>query len=117
MYTPINQYGIVGMTQINGNGIYPLTYMEKDIWNENHQVICVQDAKYPLDMVLFGRCMYDKTLYYQEITFDNLNQYRYVRDNFSRYCSICNINAYHMDVVKKIGYQYNFVTDKHYKKL
>lgn len=87
MYKHIGSGGIVGVLSINGNGVYPPAISQlEEIANPDHVPEVIQDAQFPVEFVAIG--ISESKLVVQEFVVQNIDQYRYARDNFTKYCII-----------------------------
>lgn len=103
MYKHIGSGGIVGILSFNGNGVYPpaLSQLET-IANPNHVPEVIQDAEFPVEFVAIGQLESDLVI--QEFVVENIDQYRFARDNFTKYCIIAPAAAVLQDELKHMHF-------------
>lgn len=109
MYTPIGQTGIIGVLSVNRNEIYPPKALPKELINVMHVPYVIQDAVFPHTILLLGQRIHERQLYKQIIVAENINQWRFMRDNFTKYCVISVEAACNKEYLENNVLESNFI--------
>lgn len=108
MYHPINKGEIIGVLSTNGNGVYPPSRKPQHLFDPDFVPFLIQDAEFPVPLVLIGEK--EGKFVRQHITVKNIDQYRFARDNFTRYCIIAPEGLFKKELLEKEISELSFIS-------